>query len=102
MSLSCVGVAHGVGFSYIHLCVNLTNVSGASWPDFTARMGSAPAEGYSYTYNSDLQTYLTKACATFKITQYGSYSGVAGITTSGGSVALDWDINVTSAAVACS
>lgn len=102
MSLACVGVEHGVGVSYIHVCVNLTNVSGANWSDFTVRMGSTPSEGYSYTYNSDLQTYLTKVCSTFTIHQYGSYSGVAGITTDGGSAALTWDINVTSAPVACS
>ena len=101
MSLACVGVEHGTGVSYIHVCVNMTNVPGASWPDFTAAMGSAPSEGYTYTYNSELQTYLIKACATFTIHQYGTYSGVAGITTDGGSAALTWDINVTSAPVAC-
>lgn len=101
MTLSCVGVEHGSGVSYIHVCVDLTNVPGENWSDFTARMGSTQSEGYSYTYNSDLQTYLTKVCSTFTIHQYGTYSGVAGITTNGGSAALTWDINVTSAAVAC-
>lgn len=101
MSLSCVGVEHGTGVSYIHVCVNLTNVPGKSWSDFTAHMGSTPVDSYSYTYNSALQTYLTKVCATFTIHQYGTYSGTAGVTTDGGSTALSWDINVTSAGQPC-
>lgn len=102
MTLACVGVKHEVGFSYINVCVNLTNVpSGSKNNNFTGLMGSTSTPvGYQYTYSSD-GNYLTKICTKFKITQYDAYSGMVGITTSGGSVALNWDINVTSAPVAC-
>ena len=101
MSLSCVGVDHYNGHSIITVCAEFTNVSGADWSKVTASMGSTPAQTYSYTYDGELQTYLTKTCASFLITQYGSYSGLMGVSTSGGTAVVSWDITVTSAEQAC-
>lgn len=101
ITLACVGVDHYNGYSVITVCSNFTNVSGADWNGVSASMGSTPPGSYSYTYSSELQEYLTKTCATFRITQYGSYSGFMGVSTSGGSAVVAWDITVTSAGQAC-
>jgi hypothetical protein len=100
MSISCVGVTHYVGHSVITVCVTLTNVPSSNLNDVHTSMGSTYA--YDSTFNLDGSSYLTKSCGKFDIANYGYYSGMAGVTTTGGSAALIWDINVTSTAVPCS
>lgn len=89
---SCTGVTHFTSSSEITVCVRFANVAQGTTVNFS--MGSATT---SATTDS-----TGKACATFPISAYGSYSGLAGVSTDAGNAVLNWDITVTSAAQACS
>lgn len=100
IALQCIGVTHGSGESYIRVCTTFTNVSRAAGFNNigdSITTGAAVRFGQYWPGTNMLYGY----CVTYKITSYGSYGGLVGVSTDGGFAAVPWDVNVTSASRAC-
>lgn len=89
---TCTGVTHHTGSSEITVGVKFANVEEGTTVTFS--MGSQTTTG---TTDSTGRAY-----GNFTISSYGSYSGMAGVSTSAGDAAVSWEITVTSAPVTCS
>ncbi len=111
IALQCVGVKHYSGYSVITVCTTLTNVPQAASQNLNSSLttGSAAADKDSRTSISSTRysgippnNQVTQFCRNYTITSYGPYSGLIGVSTDGGTAAVQWDINVGSTPVPCS